>query len=140
MVRWLFLILFIFNAEAHFGPAQDREANAAIVTAFLTSEGSATEVEKIERLSLTELIHRVVTQNQRIQIQKAERDIKQADQKGTSAIFEPNFVAFADLEDSSQSNTAQESLNRLGEDIYEERNWNYSFGLEDLAPMGGNSV
>ena len=66
-----------FDAVVHFSLVQDWGENTAIVTAFLTSEGSATEAGKIERWSsLTELIHRVVTQNQRIQIQKAEWDIK----------------------------------------------------------------
>jgi hypothetical protein len=66
MVRWLFLILFIFNAAVHFIPAQDRGVNAVIVTAAVTSERSATETGTFKRLSLVELILRVVTQNQRI--------------------------------------------------------------------------
>ena len=80
MVRWSFFISFIFNAVVHFSPAQDRDTNAAIITAFLTSEGSATQAGTFRRLSLVELIHRMVTQNQRIQIQKAEWDIKQAEE------------------------------------------------------------
>jgi outer membrane protein TolC len=66
----------------------------------------------------------------------AEWEIKQAEEKGTHGIFEPDFVASAELEDARQRNTPQESLNRLGEEVYEERNWNYSVGLEGLVPTG----
>ena len=79
----------------------------------------------------------MVAQNQQIQIQKAQWDIKQAEEAGTHAIFEPEFVTSAEYEDNRQKNTPQESLNRLGEDVYKERNWDYSFTLEGLVPTGG---
>ena len=78
MVRWLFLILFIFNAAVDFGPVQDRDANAAIDTAAANSERSATEVGTFKRLSLVELIILLVAQYQQIQIQKAEWDFSSA--------------------------------------------------------------
>ncbi|MBT8372356.1 MAG: TolC family protein, partial [Deltaproteobacteria bacterium] len=66
----------------------------------------------------------------------AQWDIKQAEEKGTHAIFEPEFVTAAEFEDNSQRNTPQESLNRLGEADYDEQNWNYNFGIEGLVPTG----
>ena len=138
MMRYLLLIgFFIFYAGVHASPALDRDANAAIVAAAGPSASSVTEAGSVKRLSLTELIHRVVTQNQQIQIQKAQWDIKQAEEKGTHAIFEPDFVTSAEYEDNSKQNTPQESLNRLGENVYTERNWDYSVGLEGLVPTGG---
>ncbi len=95
------------------------------------------EAGAVKRLSLSELIQRVVVQNQQIKIQKAQWDIKQAEEAGTHAIFEPEFVTAAEYEDNRQKNTPQESLNRLGEDVYKERNWDYSFALEGLVPTGG---
>ncbi len=91
----------------------------------------------VKLLSLSELIQQVVAQNQQIQIQKAQWDIKQAEEAGTHGIFEPEFVSSAEYEDNSQRNTVQEAINRLGEEIYVERNWDYSFSLEGLVPTGG---
>jgi len=138
MIRYLLLLcFFIFYVTVHVSPAQDRDSDAAIVTAAGSSESSGSEAGAVNRLSLSELIHRVVAQNQQIQIQKAEWDIKQAEEKGTHAIFEPDFVTSAEYEDNSQKNTPQESLNRLGENVYTERNWDYSVGFEGLVPTGG---
>ena len=91
----------------------------------------------VKLLSLSELIQQVVAQNQQIQIQKAQWDIKQAEEAGTHGIFEPEFVSSAEYEDNSQRNTVQEAINRLGEEIYVERNWDYNFSLEGLVPTGG---
>ena len=138
MIRYLLLIcFFIFYAAVNVGPAQDRDTTAANATAAGPSNRSASEAGTVKRLSLTELIRQVVAQNQQIQIQKAEWDIKQAEEKGTHAIFEPDFVTSAEYEDNSKKNTPPESLNRLGEDVYTERNWDYSVGFEGLVPTGG---
>jgi hypothetical protein len=74
----LFLILFIFYAAVHFNPVQDQGENPAFVTAVVTSERSVNVAGKVECLLLTELIHRVVAQNQQIQIQKTEWDFSSA--------------------------------------------------------------
>ena len=138
MIRYFVLIgLFIFYPAAHADPAQVRSADAPGGAAAGVSQGSEFEAGAVKRLSLSELIQRVVAQNQQIQIQKAQWDIKQAEEEGTHAIFEPEFVTSAEYEDNRQKNTPQESLNRLGEDVYKERNWDYSFTLEGLVPTGG---
>jgi outer membrane protein TolC len=136
MRHLLLVCFFIFYAAVNVSPAQDRDTNAANDTAAGPSKRTGSKTGAVDRLSLSELIHRVVAQNQQIQIQKAEWDIKQAEEKGTHAIFEPDFVTSAEYEDNSQKNTPQESLNRLGEDVYTERNWDYSVGLEGLVPTG----
>jgi len=114
-----------------------RDKNAAIATSAGPAERSGSPAGVVNRLSLSELIHRVVAQNRQIQIQQAEWDIKQAEEKGTHAIFEPDFVTTAEDEDNSKKNTPQESLNRLGEDVYTERNWYYRVEIEGLVPTGG---
>ncbi len=85
---------------------------------------------------LTGLIRRVVEQNQRIQMQRAQFDIKLAEEEKTFSIFEPNLVASLQFEDSDMRNTAEESASRLFEEVYHERNWNYSASLQGLAPTG----
>ncbi len=138
MIRYLLLIgFFIFYAGVHASPAQVQDADAPVGSAAGLSESSETGAGTVKRLLLSELIHEVVAQNQQIQIQKAQWDIKQAEEAGTHAIFEPEFVTAAEYEDNRQKNTPQESLNRLGQDVYKERNWDYSFTLEGLVPTGG---
>jgi len=138
MIRYFILIgLFMFFPAAHADPAQDQDTNASVAAAAGLSESLKSEAGAVKRLSLSELIQRVVAQNQQIKIQKAQWDIKQAEEAGTHAIFEPEFITSAEFEDNRQKNTPQESLNRLGEDVYKERNWDYSFTLEGLVPTGG---
>ena len=137
MIRYLTLIgVFIFFAAGHADPSQVRAADAPVGQVADLSNSSAISAGALKRISLTELIRRVVVQNQQIQIQKAQWDIKQAEEAGTHAIFEPEFVSSAEYEDSSQRNTVQESINRLGEEIYTERNWDYNLSLEGLVPTG----
>jgi outer membrane protein len=137
VIRYFLLIcFFIFYAAVHAGPAQAQDAKAPVPAAPRLSESSAIKAGAVKRLSLSELIQRVVVQNQQIQIQKAQWDIKQAEEAGTHGIFEPEFVSSAEYEDNSQRNTVQESINRLGEDVYTERNWDYSLSLEGLVPTG----
>jgi hypothetical protein len=114
-----------------------RDKNPAIATSAGPAERSGSAAGVVNRLSLSELIHRVVAQNRQIQIQQAEWAIKQAEEKGTHAIFEPDFVTTAEYEDNSKKNTPQESLNRPGENVYTERNWYYRVGLKGLVPTGG---
>ena len=136
-MRYLTLIcLLVIYAAGHSIPAQVRAADAPVGAAAGLTKSSESEAGAVKRLSLSELIQRVVAQNQQIQIQKAQWGIKQAEEAGTHAIFEPEFVTSAEYEDNSQRNTPQESLNRLGEDVYTERNWDYSFTLEGLVPTG----
>ncbi|MEE4603329.1 MAG: TolC family protein [Desulfobacteraceae bacterium] len=138
MIRHLLLIgLFVIFAATYANPAQVQDKNMSIGAAGGPAESSGSKAGAVNRLSLSELIHRVVAQNQQIQSQKAQWDIKQAEEKGTHAIFEPDFVTSAEYEDNSKKNTPQESLNRLGEDVYTERNWDYRVGLEGLVPTGG---
>ncbi|MEX1346094.1 MAG: TolC family protein, partial [Desulfobacterales bacterium] len=138
MIRHLLLIgLFVIFAATYANPAQVQDKNMSIGAADGPAESSGSKAGAVNRLSLSELIHRVVAQNQQIQSQKAQWDIKQAEGKGTHAIFEPDFVTSAEYEDNSKKNTPQESLNRLGEDVYTERNWDYNVGLEGLVPTGG---
>jgi outer membrane protein TolC len=138
MIRSLTLIgVFIFYAAGHADLSQVRAADAPAGHAAGLANSSAIPAGALKRISLTELIRRVVVQNQQIQIQKAQWDIKQAEEAGTHAIFEPEFVSSAEYEDNSQRNTVQESINRLGEDVYTERNWDYNFTLEGLVPTGG---
>ena len=135
-MRYLTLIcLLIFSAAGQVDPAEVRAADLPVGAAGL-SESSESGSGALTRLSLSELIHRVVTQNQQIQIQKAQWDIKQAEEAGTHGIFEPEFVTSAEYEDNSQRNTVQEALNRLGEEDYTERNWDYGISLEGLVPTG----
>ena len=137
-MRYLLSICFlVYMVAVHADPGQARDAKAPAGTTAGVSERSATETGAVKRLSLSELIQRVVTQNQQIQIQKTQWDIKQAEEAGTHGIFEPEFVSSAEFEDNRQPNTPQESLNRLGQDIYKERNWDYSLSLEGLVPTGG---
>ena len=100
------------------------------------SQNSETEAPAVERLSVSELIRRVIAQNQQIQIQRAQWDIKKAEEAGTHGIFEPEFISSNEYEDNSQRNTVQESINRLGEEVYKERNWDYNMSLEGLVPTG----
>ena len=138
MIRYVILVgFFVFFAAAVANSAEVRNVDTPVGAAAGPAESSGSKAGVVNRLSLSELIHRVVAQNQQIQIQKAEWDIKQAEEKGTHAIFEPDFVTSAEYEDNSKKNTPQESLNRLGEDVYTERNWDYSVGLEGLVPTGG---
>ena len=85
---------------------------------------------------LSGLVQRVVAENQRIKMQRAQFDIKLAEEEKTFSIFEPNLVASLQLEDSDMRNTAEESASRLFEEVYRERNWNYSASLQGLAPTG----
>lgn len=85
---------------------------------------------------LSGLIRRVVEQNQRLQMQRAQFDIKLAEEEKSFSIFEPSLVASLQLEDSDMRNTAEESASRLFEEVYHERNWNYSASLQGLAPTG----
>jgi outer membrane protein len=137
MMRYPTLIwLLIFYVAVQAEPAQVRAADAPVGAAAGLSKSAESESGVVQRLSLSELIQRVVAQNQQIQIQKAHWGIKQAEEAGTHAIFEPEFVTSAEYEDNSQRNTVQEALNRLGEEIYTERNWDYSLSLEGLVPTG----
>jgi outer membrane protein len=137
MMRHLIVFCFlIYIVAVAAGPGQARDANLQVGTTTGVSERLTTGAGEVKPLSLSELIQRVVTQNQQIQIQKAQWDIKQAEEAGTHAIFEPEFVSSAEYEDNRQPNTPQESLNRLGQDIYKERNWDYSLSLEGLVPTG----
>jgi outer membrane protein len=138
VIRYLTLIcIFIFYAAGHANPSQVRAADAPVGHATGLSKSSVIKAGAVKRISLTELIRRVVVQNQQIQIQEAQWGIKQAEEAGTHAIFEPEFVSSAEYEDNSQRNTVQESINRLGEEVYTERNWDYNFTLEGLVPTGG---
>ena len=137
-MRYLLLIsLLIFLTAAQVGFAQDRDTIAPVATAADSAAISENGTEAVKRLSLRDLIHQVVAQNQQIQIQKAQWDIKQAEEAGTHAIFEPEFASSTMYEDNSQRNSVQESINRLGQDVYKERNWDYSYTLEGLVPTGG---
>ena len=109
-----YLCVLIFYAAGHADPAQVRAANAPVGTAAGLSESSESKAGAVKRLSLSELIQRVVAQNQQIQIQKAQWGIKQAEEAGTHGIFEPEFVTSAEYEDNSQRNTVQESHQSAG--------------------------
>jgi len=137
MIRYLLLTIFaVLIAALPAGAAQARDAKAPVGAAAGLSERSETKAGAVKRLSLSELIQRVVTQNQQIQIQKAQWEIKQAEEAGTHGIFEPELVTAAEYEDNSQRNTVQERINRLGEEDYTERNWDYGISLEGLVPTG----
>ncbi len=131
------ICMLIFLAAAHAVPAQARDATVAVATSADLDKRSENGSKAVTRLSLTELIRQVVAQNQQIQIQKTQWDIKQAEEAGTYAIFEPEFVSATTYEDNNQRNTVQESINRLGENVYNEQNWDYSYTLEGLVPTGG---
>jgi outer membrane protein TolC len=138
VIRYFTLIcILIFFAAGHANLAQVRAADAPVGAAAGIAESPESKVGAVKRLSLSELIQRVVAQNQQIQIQEAQWGIKQAEEAGTHAIFEPEFVTSAEYEDNSQKNTVQEAINRLGEEVYTERNWDYNLSLEGLVPTGG---
>ena len=80
-MRYLALIcMVIFYAAGHADPAQVRAADAPVDTAAGLSESSKSEAGAVKRLSLSELVQRVVAQNQQIQIQEAQWGIKQAEE------------------------------------------------------------
>ncbi len=90
----------------------------------------------LKNLSLNELLRQVVVRNQQVLIQRTEWGIKQAEEEKSHSIFEPEFVASSKLEENSQKNTVEESVNRLFESTYEERNWDHSLAVEGFAPTG----
>ena len=89
-------------------------------------------------MGLSKLIRMVVEQNQQSKSQGAQFGIKQAEEEKTHAIFEPDFVTTLRLEDNSQRNTVQETVNRLFESVYNERNWDYSASLQGVVPTGAH--
>ena len=112
------------------------------VETLLTLESAAPETAEISgyelsRLSLTKLIHRVVADNQQVQMQKADWMIRQAEAEQSRAIFEPEFVTSLERQMHKQRNTVQESLNRNYDTTYSEHNWKYDAALQALVPTGG---
>ncbi len=88
-------------------------------------------------LLLEELIRQVVSDNQQIQMQKADWMIRQTEADQTRAIFEPEFVTSLKREVNNQRNSVEESLGRGLATTYTERNWNYDAAVQALAPTGG---
>jgi len=112
------------------------------VETLLTLESAAPETAEISgyelsHLSLTKLIHRVVADNQQVQMQKADWMIRQAEAEQSRAIFEPEFVTSLERQMHKQRNTVQESLNRNYDTTYSEHNWKYDAALQALVPTGG---
>jgi len=112
------------------------------VETLLTLESTAPETAEISgyelsRLSLTKLIHRVVADNQQVQIQKADWMIRQAEAEQSRAIFEPELVTSLERQMHKQRNTVQESLNRNFDTTYSEHNWKYEAALQALVSTGG---
>lgn len=89
-----------------------------------------------EPLSYSELLKRVMAQNQYIQSQQVQWDMEKTAIDKARAIFEPAFVTSVQLADRSQRNTAEERASRGIDDIYAERNWNYSGAVQGLLPTG----
>ena len=72
-MRYLLSIcFFVYMVAVHADPGQARDAKAPAGITAGVSERSTTRVDAVKRLSLSELIQQVVTQNQQIQIQKAQ--------------------------------------------------------------------
>lgn len=88
------------------------------------------------QLSLHELVKAVVLRNNKIQIQKTDLSIKQAEEDKTHSIFEPEFVASIEIEDNSQRNSVEESLSRSLASTYNERNWDYAVSINGYIPTG----
>ncbi|MCD6187099.1 MAG: TolC family protein [Desulfuromusa sp.] len=112
------------------------------VETLLTLESVSRETTEISayelsRMSLTKLIHRVVADNQQIQIQKTDWMIRQAEAEQSRAIFEPELLTSIERQMHKQRNTVQESLNRNYDSTYSEHNWKYDAALQALVPTGG---
>ncbi len=88
------------------------------------------------KLTLSGLIGLITGRNQQLQSQQAQWGIYQAEADKARAIFEPDFVASAQLEDRSQKNTVEEAVSRQFESIYAERNWDTGVAVEGLLPTG----
>lgn len=86
---------------------------------------------------LTQLIRRVVSDNQQIQIQKTAWMIRQAEAEETRAIFEPELITSLERQVNSQHNSIVESLGLNSASTYDEDNWNYDASIQALAPTGG---
>jgi len=112
------------------------------VETLLTLENVSPETAEISayelsRMSLTKLIHRVVADNQQVQIQKTDWMIRQAEAEQSRAIFEPELLTSIERQMHKQRNTVQESLNRNYDSTYSEHNWKYDAALQALVPTGG---
>jgi outer membrane protein TolC len=151
MIRHLIVILCaVFFIADLSGAAGDKPADEPVLIGDPTPAGNPIEpgpeinstglksaAGTVERLSLSQLIHQVVAQNHQIQIQRFWWDIRQVEEAGIHAIFEPEFVASVLYEDNVHKNSVEEALNRQGAIIYGERNWDYTLGVEGLVPTGG---
>lgn len=88
-------------------------------------------------LTLSDLIRRVVSENQQVQMQKTDWQIRQAEAEQTRSIFEPEFKTSLQRQVHNQRNSVEESLSRGLKSTYSERNWNYDAAVHALAPTGG---
>lgn len=90
-----------------------------------------------EPLTLADLIRRVVSENQQVQVQKTDWEIRQTEAEQARAIFEPELVTSLERESNSQKNSVEDSLGQGLATTYSERNWNYDASVQALAPTGG---
>ena len=96
-------------------------------------------------LSLREFIELVRVKNERIRSQHLEWAISRQAVKKEQSIFEPEFVGSYQHEDNRLRNTVEEASSRSSwltmfqpevQEVYEERNNDYSAAIEGLVPTG----
>ncbi|MHC4844191.1 MAG: TolC family protein [Planctomycetota bacterium] len=100
------------------------------------SDAKRAAVEPL-KLKLSDYVQLVTKRNEQILVQMAEWGIKQEEIKSAQAIFEPEYVSTYQHDDNRQRNSVEELISRKLESIHEERNNNYSLGVEGLIPTGG---
>ena len=109
----------------------------ATVEPEISATGKASVRSSQQPLLLSELIHKVVNDNQQIQMQKTDWMIRQAEADRTRAIFEPELVTSLEKESHDQRNSVEDSLGQGLATTYSERNWNFDTAIQTLVPTGG---
>lgn len=127
---WLFLM-----SDAQAGPTIAVKPMRTAGVENPSDSGKAAGTQKPLRLS--ELIQKVVVQNLGIQARRFGWHISQAQEAGSHALFEPDLVVAGQFEDNREPNTVEESITRLSERVYDERNWETRLAVEGVTPTGG---
>src|SRR5690349_10576420 len=86
-------------------------------------------------LRLSDVVRRIVENNESIQMKMLEAEISRKTLKAEEGIFEPAVVASVDRVDSQRPNNVQQARSLLTAEL-DERNTLYNGGLEFLSPIG----
>ncbi len=96
---------------------------------------AATNQPPGREIRLTEVVRRIVENNESIQMKMLEAEISQKTLKAEKGIFEPAIVADIDRVDNQRPNNVQQARSLLTAEL-DERNTLYNGGLEFLSPIG----